>query len=164
MGCEYIDEAPETVGLMNNQQQTRRTFILSSGVALLGASLAASAFGQKAVDTLLAPDGEDPNAVLAKLGINDFLPHVGETFDVYSPEGKRLRLQLIAAENEREMRRLGLANGEVYSLLFEAPRKLFYKQDVYSFDHFSMGKFQLLLVPVGLTGRRFEAVINRTQE
>jgi hypothetical protein len=150
---------------MKKEQQTRRAFIFSSGVALIGASLTTSAFGQKAVETFLLPDGEDPNAVLAKLGINDFLPHVGETFEVYSTEGKRLRLQLIAADNECETTEwCKAAAGDSFSLLFEAPRKSFYKQDVYSFDHFAMGKFQLLLVPVGLTGRRFEAVINRKQE
>lgn len=150
---------------MQKEQLTRRTFISNSGIALLGSSLSASVFGQKAVDTFLAPDGEDPNAVLAKLGINDFLPHVGETFEVYSSEGKRLRLQLIAADNECETSEWCKAlSGESFSLLFEAPRKTSYKQDVYSFDHFAMGKFRLLLVPVGLTGRRFEAVINRTQK
>jgi len=150
---------------MKKEKSTRRAFIVASSAAVLGAAFSSSAFGQKAVESFLGQDGEDPNAVLAKLGLNDFLPHVGETFEVYSTVGKRLRLQLIAADNECETREwCSAASGEIFSLLFEAPRKSFYQQDVYSFDHFAMGKFQLLLVPVGLTGRRFEAIINRTKE
>jgi len=150
---------------MKKEKSTRRAFIVASSSAVLGVAFSTSASGQKSVESFLGQDGDDPNAVLAKLGLNDFLPHVGETFEVYSTVGKRLRLQLIAADNECETREwCSAASGEIFSLLFEAPRKSFYQQDVYSFDHFAMGKFQLLLVPVGLTGRRFEAIINRTKE
>ena len=148
------------------QKLTRRKFLVSSGIALIGASSASSLFGQIAGSTkpfVVPPESEDD--VLARLTLNDFLPHVGEEFKVYSQDGRALRLQLIAAENDCERVKWGSNYaGDLFTLLFETRRTLNFGQDVYEFDHFALGKFQLLLAPVGLTGRRFEAVINRMRE
>jgi len=147
------------------QGLTRRSFLLTSAVAAFGVSSGISLFGQSSGKGLFqAPDGiaSDP---LARLTVSDFVGHVGEVFAAYPDEGRPLRLQLIAAENGCETSKWCSAySGEAYSLLFEAPRKTPIQQDVYQFDHYRLGQFKLLLAPVGLTGRRLEAVINRTHE
>jgi hypothetical protein len=51
--------------------------------------------------------------------------------------------------------------GESFSLLFENLSDRRPAPGMYAFDHDTLGKFALMLVPVGKAGRNYEAVINR---
>ncbi len=144
---------------------TRRSFLLTSAVTAFGLSSGFPVIGQTLKNGLFqAPTTVDSDP-LARLTVSDFVGHVGEVFTVYPEEGRALRLQLLTAESVCETSKWCSGySGEAYSLLFEAPRKTVLQQDVYQFDHYRLGQFKLLLVPVGLTGRRLEAIINRLHE
>lgn len=58
-----------------------------------------------------------------------------------------------------------VSNGrECFSLVFQGPRSLPLRQETYTIEHGTMGKFELLVVPGSQNdpaGRHYEAVINR---
>jgi hypothetical protein len=144
---------------------TRRDFIMGSGAALLASSIAMPALGQTRRSSGLtklppayAADG------LTSLAYDNFVPYIGEVMQVQASDGRSIPLRLIAAENLRERPDWhAMYKGDSYSLTFETTRKGEIRQDVFKFEHYALGSFSLLLAPVGLTGRRFEAIINRTQ-
>lgn len=55
------------------------------------------------------------------------------------------------------------AQYEGFSLMFHGPGERFLPQRMYSFEHDSMGRFELFIVPVGREGGTFkyQAVFNR---
>jgi hypothetical protein len=145
---------------------TRRDFLLGTGVALVASSAALPAIGQTRKGSGLAkqPPTFVPDA-LSALTYDSFVSYIGEVMTVQNSDGRTVRLRLIAADNLSEIPDWhSKYKGQAYSLTFEIVRKAEVKQDVYKFDHYALGSFSLLLVPVGLTGRRFEAIINRAQE
>jgi hypothetical protein len=103
--------------------------------------------------------GVDPLMRLTRL---DFVPYIGEVMTVADQSGQVAAFRLSEAsdlkleENERRGFR-----GESFSLIFESAGKRRSGGDLYQFDHYALGKFSLLLVSVGRSGKRFEAVINR---
>jgi hypothetical protein len=145
---------------------TRRDFFLGSGAALLASSIAIPVLGQSRKTSGLAklPPTFATDA-LASLTYDSFVSYIGEVMTVQTSDGRVVQLRLIAADNLRDVPDWRAKyKGDSYSLTFEIVRKARLWQDVYKFDHYALGSFSLLLVPVGLTGRRFEALINRTQE
>jgi hypothetical protein len=139
---------------------------MGSGAGLLASSIAIPALGQtrRTSGITKLPPAYTGDA-LASLAYGNFVSYIGEVMQVQSSDGRTLPLRLIAVENLRERPDWhAMYKGDEYSLTFEITRKGEVRQDVYKFDHYALGSFSLLLVPVGLTGRRFEAIINRTQE
>lgn len=135
----------------------RRSFLHNSCVAALSTVLiapAASAFGQ----SRRTKASGDP---LARLTREDFVPYIGGVMQASDPSGRSVGFQLVEANDlklERNEQR-GYV-GESYSLIFEPAGKKV-SGGLYEFDHFALGQFSLLVVPVGRSGRRFEAIVNR---
>lgn len=144
----------------------RRDFIRGTGASLATLIVSGTALSQLPVT--VGPFDKAPTPAADRLGslvVEDFIPFIGENLRAQTSDGRGVQLKLILAEDS------GVSSkwrsryvGPSYSLTFEAPRKSNLPQDVYAFRHYHLGNFSLLLVPVGLTGRRFEALINRTQE
>ena len=144
---------------------TRRDFVRGSGAAIFAAAIGTTAFGQTKSNGKLSAPPEIAGDRFASFAVDDFVPYVGEVMRVRASDGSKVQLTLISAEDTGAMTKWRSAySGPAYSLTFEAPRKVRLSQDVYTFDHYALGSFSLLLAPVGLTGRRFEALINRTHE
>lgn len=56
----------------------------------------------------------------------------------------------------------GTAGGECFSIIFLGPRSLPLRQDTYTVEHNSLGRFRILVVPgKGGSGLRYGALINR---
>ena len=139
--------------------------MLGSGAAFLVSSIALPLNGQTRTSASLLKAPLTMTDTLRSLGVQNFVPFIGEVMRVQTSDGRGVQLRLIAADDLRELPGWRSAyKGDVYSLTFETPGKNKLGQDVYKFEHYSLGSFSLLLVPVGLTGRRFEALINRTQD
>jgi hypothetical protein len=109
-------------------------------------------------DTLAA--SRDPLGFLTQ---ENFVPFTGETFVVKTSAGRTVQLRLIEVNGlvlDANVKR-GYV-GESYSLIFDAPRsKSRPTGDLYQFDHYALGQFSLLVLPVGLSGTRYEAIVNR---
>lgn len=144
---------------------TRRGFIRNLGAATVAvAALTATGniFGQTLnTDELFPLPPESLSDPLNYLTRAHFEPFVN-TFVQVSKDEKQIRLQLIEVkELKREANESRSFRGESFSLLFADTRKSRLAQDTYSIEHFALGKFSLLLVPTGLKGNHYEAIINR---
>ncbi len=142
----------------------RRRFLQNSCTAALTAALlspATAAFGQSRVAKPGAPPAASADP-LARLTRQDFVPYIGEVMPVSDSSARSAAFQLIEAndlKNDANERR-GYV-GEVYSLIFEGSGKRI-SGGLYEFDHYALGRFSLMIVPVGMSGKRFEAIVNRT--
>lgn len=143
---------------------SRRDFLHNTCVAALTAALVSpAAFGQskssKPLAGPLAANAKDP---LARLTRMDFVPYIGEVMQTSDPSGHTAEFQLIEANDLSLDKNLSRGYvGESYSLIFERTAKLKSDGDLYQFDHYALGRFSLLLVAVGRSGKRYEAVVNR---
>lgn len=154
---------------------TRRRFIrnLSTAAAAAAAAFTAipsSSKGGVFAQALSQSDGSDLTAVpatswtdpLSYLTRAHFEPFVDSFVRVQTGE-KQIELRLVEVKDlkrETNERRFP-SGGESFSLLFEDTLPLRLGQDVYALNHDSLGEFSLLLVPTGIKGTRYEAVINR---
>jgi hypothetical protein len=144
---------------------TRRRFIQNLGTAALAVASLTPANGVFAqisqTDDLFAVPPESFADPLSLQTRAHFEPFVDTFFELQTGE-KQIRMRLVEVTDlKREANEKRLFGGESYSLLFEAPRKVRLPQDVYPVRHFALGEFSLLLVPVGIKGNRYEAIINR---
>jgi len=144
---------------------TRRRFIRNLGVATIAAvSLTGSGnvFGQTSItDGLFLPPPESLSDPLNFLTRAHFEPFINGFVQIQTGE-KRIQMQLIeAAELKHEANESRSFRGESFSLLFQDSRPARLTQGVYQIRHFALGEFSLLLVPTGLTGIHYEAIINR---
>jgi len=144
---------------------TRRRFIQNLGTAAIAvASLTStgSVFAQVSkTDELFAVPPESFADPLNYLTRAHFEPFVDTFIEVRAGE-KKIQLRLIEVSDlNREANEKRSFRGESFSLLFEDARKARLPQDVYPIKHFALGEFSLLLVPVGIKGNHYEAIINR---
>ena len=145
---------------------TRRDFVRGIPAVLFATALGSSASAQsRSGNRTLETTSPLPADSLGFLVLDDFVPFIGETFRAVTSSGRGVQLRLAFAESAGQSSEWrNRYAGSAYSLTFEGARNSKLAQDVYSFEHYALGNFSLLLVPVGLTGRRFEALINRTHE
>jgi hypothetical protein len=135
---------------------TRRKFIQSSALAALTATVGHAGVARVSG---LAAGGPDPLGYLKREHFESF---IGGGFRIRNDAGRwasiRLRdvIDLKIDINEKR----GYA-GDSFRLGFEASRKSGLVQETYHFDHENLGRFSLFLVPVGGSGIRYEAIINR---
>jgi hypothetical protein len=145
---------------------TRRSFLQKTGSVAIIAAVAgpiSTAFGQS-----MSSDSRAEKSIRAStdpLGTftqQSFVPYVGEEMSVKGVSGRATRLRLIEVNDlsvpDNEKR--GYV-GESFSLIFDAGKRSRLADGVFDFDHYALGKFSLLLVPVGMSGNRYEAVVNR---
>jgi hypothetical protein len=135
---------------------TRRKFIQSSALAALAATVGRAGVGR---DSGLVAGGPDPLGYLKREHFESF---IDGAFRVRSDAGRTVSIRLREATdlkidiNEKR----GYA-GDSFRLGFDTPRKAGLAQGTYHFDHENLGRFSLFLVPVGGSGIRCEAIINR---
>ncbi|HLM00041.1 MAG TPA: hypothetical protein VK400_03235 [Pyrinomonadaceae bacterium] len=144
----------------------RRRFIRNLGAAALAAASLTSAgsiFAQTSgsADGLFMPPPEsfaDPLNYLTKAHFEPFV----DTFVQVRTGETKIQLRLIEVRDlKREDNEKRSFRGESFSLLFEDSLQARLPQEVYPIEHFALGEFSLLLVPTGIKGNRYEAVINR---
>jgi Domain of unknown function (DUF6916) len=148
---------------------SRRRFIVAG-------TLAAAAVGLADVPAALAaasrprglPDGIPDtvwNDPLWLLTMADWKRSVGLTFSLALAGRRVARVRLERVLNLATRQRPRPAAGqECFSLLFRGPRLKPLAQDVYAMETPSLGRFDLLIVPVLAHGKRnvyYEAVVNR---
>jgi hypothetical protein len=145
---------------------SRRNFIRLSGVAAMSVTALGSA--GRVLGQVLQDDGlyqipfestADPLTYLLK---EHFEPFMGTVFRADAGDGRLtdMRLAAVTDRTTRINAKRG-CTGESFSLLFESGSKKRMAAGLYTFDHENLGKFSLTLMPVGKSGRNFEAVINR---
>jgi hypothetical protein len=85
-----------------------------------------------------------PPADLSKLTIDDFTPHVDQTFQMHTPGGVvPLKLSKVGSYGEASR------EGGAFSLLFVAPQGPWQPQGIYPLAHPALGTMEIFLVPVG---------------
>jgi len=100
----------------------------------------------------------DPLNYLTKAHFEPFV----DTFVQVRTGETKIQLRLIEVRDlKREDNEKRSFRGESFSLLFEDSLQARLPQEVYPIEHFALGEFSLLLVPTGIKGNRYEAVINR---
>jgi len=145
---------------------TRRRFIQNLGAAALAAASLTSTrslFAQTSdgADELFTVPPESLSDPLNYLTKAHFEPFV-DTFVQVRTGDKQIRLRLMKVSDlNREANEKRSFRGESFSLVFEGSVKKLLPQDVYLIEHFALGKFSLLLVPSGIEGNHYEAIINR---
>lgn len=146
---------------------TRRSFLKRSGTVALTAAIAgpfATSFGQNrnSVDQLASAPLAASSDPLSYLTQKDFISYVGEVFELRRDGQRPVKVRLIeAAELHSAFNEKRGYVGESFSLLFESAGKSRLNGDLYDFDHYALGKFSLLVTPVGMSGTEYEAIVNR---
>lgn len=141
---------------------SRREFLAATPLAL-GASLpiSALALGKTASLAAFENDGGDP---LARLTWDSFYPYINTNFAFRDADGKSVDLQLtrMDAAQPGGSKPRGEAD-ECFALIFGGPLRKPLMQDVYTVEHFALGRFTLLITVLESKNRRnyYEAVINR---
>jgi hypothetical protein len=145
---------------------SRRDFFQKSGVVVLAATVllpTRNIFGQNLKTESLFPiPVESTNDALTYLRREHFEAVINSFFEFQPDEGRAFKLRLLEVENlaHSANERQGLT-GEGYSLIFESSKKSKIIQGIYQVTHETLGNFSLLIVPIGLRGNRFQAIINR---
>jgi uncharacterized protein DUF6916 len=144
---------------------TRRNFIWASSAAasLTLFSGAGKIFGQvRRAPVLTQMPAESMADPLSFLSSKYFEPLIGSVMSGQS--GKSRTVSFLLAD----VRDLALESneargyvGESFSLLLTAPVGSSPKGGIYMFRHPTIGVFSLLISPVGIFGRNFEAIVNR---
>lgn len=90
-----------------------------------------------------------------------FAAYLNSAFVIRSKRTRAVEVKLIKVSDAGPVPDRQIAGKECFSLTFLGHQKL--QQDVYAFEHAALGKFDLLLVPVGKDkkGLYYEALINR---
>ena len=148
-------------------KSTRRNFLKRSGTVALAAALIgpfASAFGQNrgSVDHLTSGPLAASTDPLSYLTQKDFISYIGEVFELRRDGQRPVKVRLTeATELHSSFNEKRGYVGESFSLLFESTGKSRLAGDLYDFDHYALGKFSLLVTPVGRSGTEYEAIVNR---
>lgn len=93
-----------------------------------------------------------------------FTPHLNSMFRIHSrSRAVDVRLVKISDHIAASSDRMDLAGKECFSLMFLGQRGVELEQNTYTIDHGSLGKFELLLVPVGINSgtQQYQAVFTR---
>jgi hypothetical protein len=140
---------------VKNMKFTRRKFIQSSAAAALAATLGHAAGGTSVARGLAL----DPLTYLKR---EHFEPFIDAAFIIRNDAGRTATVRLREAFDLKESinEKRGFV-GDSFRLGFNASRKADLGQGTYHFDHENLGRFSLFLAPIGGSGIRYEAIINR---
>ena len=104
-----------------------------------------------------------PVRALEQISLPEFQSAVGSTFSVRRASNDSMRLQLVEAKLAPA--HFATRNSpESFSLLFRNLESTVLSQDIHSFEHATLGRFDLFIVPVNRgkdSARCYEAVFNR---
>ena len=98
----------------------------------------------------------------AGLNLESFESQLGTSF-LINQEAAKVKVKLVHVTNFASAKQTD-AGKEGFSLLFRGPKETTLKQGTYLIEHVELGKFSLLVVPVGTKDTRaphYEAVVNR---
>lgn len=148
----------------------RRNFIQTLGITALALGFlnpVKDVFGQKG-NILGSLEGglfpippESLNDPLTYLTSRHFEPFVNTVVRVKKSESRTIELELIEVKQlNHEVNDKRGFYGESFSLLFQNAGKTKLPQGTYEIEHDALGRFSLFLVPTGLRGIRYEAIIN----
>ena len=153
---------------------SRRRFLRAGSMvgfaAIVGGAAAPLAFGQKKQELGSGIGAVVPKQVFAdplyNLNSTEFRENLNTKFSFSLGAVKLGYFVLIEVNdlNPPEVREPVTNGRECFSTVFQGPRSLPLRQETYTLEHSTMGKFQLLLVPgdaSNISGRHYEAVINR---
>lgn len=92
-----------------------------------------------------------------------FTPHVNTAFVIQTRRTRPVEVKLVQVNSTGPVPDRQVPGKECFALVFSGQQRL--SQDVYTIQHPALGKFDLLLVPIGKEkkgkGQLYEAVINR---
>lgn len=154
---------------------SRRKFLQAGSVIALAAGFplknALTASGQRTSASappstakgVVGASAEAPAHPLVFLSKATFTPHVNTAFMVQSARARAVEVKLVQVNSTGPVPDRQVPGKECFSLVFSGQQRL--SQDVYKFQHPALGKFDLLLVPIGKEkkgkGQLYEAIINR---
>ena len=151
--------------LMDDAIQIEHRNISRSGLLKLGA-VAALVVGARPIARAAAgtsaPAADDESTIAAPGGgprhlrLATYVPLVGSTFLIHREGSLPLSVKLVSATALQGV-------GDSFSLIFRGPRHSQVAPDTSTFEHPSLGRFDLFVAPVGrgVKGRDFQAVVNR---
>ena len=133
---------------------------LKTAMVVPGKRSSAPQTGSPGVTTATAPPAtkSDTFSFYTKAS---FAAHLNSPFIIKSKRSRAAEIKLIKVSDAGPVPDRPSAGRECFALLFVGHQT--FQQDVYTFEHASLGKFDLLLVPVGKDkkGSYYEALINR---
>lgn len=144
---------------------SRRKFIKTGALGALFAGVplkaAASEFFEPAAGALIASDG-----TVGILSMQAFGQHLNSEFRIHHDNAKITSVKLVEVNDLRSRPATGTRGAEpreCFSAVFLGARRPGLRQNTYTVEHGSLGKFSLLLVPVGMskTEQYYEAIFNR---
>jgi hypothetical protein len=156
---------------------SRRKFLQAGSVIALAAGFplknALTASGQRTSAAVAPPPSTAKGVVGAStetstrpvvfLSKATFTPHVNTAFVIQTRSTRPVEVKLVQVNSTGPVPDRQVPGKECFSLVFSAQQRL--SQDVYKFQHPALGKFDLLLVPIGKEkkgkAQLYEAVINR---
>lgn len=157
-----------------NMNLTRRRFLRTGSMvgfaAVVGRAAAPLAFGQKTQELGSGIGTVVPKQVLADPLYNMTSAMFRDSLNTkfaFSLGGVQLCYMVLIQVNDLNPPnvRTPLTNGrECFSVVFQGPRKLPLRSDMYTIEQGKLGKFQLTIVPGSTSdpsGLHYEAVINR---
>jgi hypothetical protein len=147
---------------------SRRKFIGTGSLVVLAAGLPLRALARNADETssksVAGLAGADVET--ARLNSEAFTRCLNTQFRFHRRGGPSAVLKSFAVnhwEPAASRSRTRAARGECFSVMFLSPDSTRLAQDSYAVEHESLGKFQMLIVPMGESnqGLYYEAVFNR---
>lgn len=144
----------------------RRNFIQTAGTAVLATAFlnpSGDVFGQALMkDGLFMVPGESFIDPINFLTAKHFEPFTGSVMQASINGGPKTGLRLLEVlELKSQTNEKRGFSGESFSLLFEPVENATLQSQPYKIEHDGLGEFSLLIGPVGMTGNRYEAVVNR---
>ena len=141
-------------------EMSRRSFMTVCGAAVAGQVMVP----RKVIASIAI---ERKEWKVAELTLELFKNYVGQTFTVACAPHGVITLTLASVKEHPGSRKTPPNGGpvlEMFTLVFEGPLEKSIPQNLYSFDHVSMGTFELFMVPVhskNTAVRRYEIAFNR---
>jgi len=143
---------------------SRRKFIKAGAIGALfaGIPLKATAreFFEPAAGALITNNG-----TVEILDMRAFEQHLNSEFRIHHDNSKITSVKLVEVKDlrSRSANTGGTNPKECFSALFRGARRPDLRQNTYAIEHGSLGKFSLLLVPVGMSKNEqyYEAIFNR---
>lgn len=146
---------------------SRRKFLKAGTLVILSAGVPLKVVAGKSPDPLGSNLlSRSPLDDARSLTLAAFSAQLNTAFRVAAEGSKALSLELIEVNDLRTAavkQSAAMVGRECFSTIFLGPRHLPLKQNAFAFEHRTLGKFNLLLVPIGYgkQGRLYEAVFNR---
>jgi hypothetical protein len=138
-------------------------FPLKSALTASGQRASAASSSSSPAKGVVGAAIEAPARPLVFLSKATFAPYLNTAFVIQAKRMKAVEVKLVQVNDAGPVPDRQVPGKECFALVFSGQQRL--SQDVYSFKHPALGKFDLLLVPVGKVkkgkGLFYEAVINR---